>query len=202
MPSMSSRSWVGQICLNCQDFMASIQHTFPKLVDSLWFQCIVFLLLQQTYVTMYSFEGDYRRKPQQNLAGASRRDEKAALLQHAHLERLKREQQRNRHNATVKIQAHVRSFIIRQAFKRLERCDFDTLQQTIGAKQLNINELTPFVKKLLFFYNHKYDGNRLIWLLQHVLKLQKEIKLQSTSSSEWLWRIRWTVTLTSINYFS
>ncbi|XP_001607965.1 ubiquitin-protein ligase E3C [Nasonia vitripennis] len=140
---------------------------------------------------MYSFEGDYRRKPQQNLAGASRRDEKAALLQNAHLERLKREQQRNRHNATVKIQAHVRSFIIRQAIKRQERGEFDALKKTAGIKPLNVDELIPFIKKLLFFYNHTHDGNRLVWLLQHVLKLQKEIKLQSTSSIEWLWRIRW-----------
>lgn len=147
-------------------------------------------LHQTQELTMFSFEGDYKRKPQQNLAGASRRDEKAALLQHAHLERLKREQQRNRHNATVKIQAHVRSFMIRQAVKRQERCEFDRLQQVIGGKQLNIDELVPFVKKLLFFYTHKHDGNRLIWLLQHVLKLQGEIKLRSVSSSDWLWRIR------------
>lgn len=139
---------------------------------------------------MFSFEGDYRRKPQQNLAGASRRDEKAALLHHAHLERLKREQQRIKHNATVKIQAHVRSFIIRQAIKRQERCEFDQMLQVVSGRQLSLNEFQPFIKKLLFFYNHKCDGNRLIWLLQHTLKLQREIKLQSVVSTDWLWRIR------------
>ncbi|XP_011496921.1 PREDICTED: ubiquitin-protein ligase E3C [Ceratosolen solmsi marchali] len=140
---------------------------------------------------MYSFEGDYRRKPQQNLAGASRRDERNALLQHAHLERLKREQQRNKHNATVKIQAHVRSFIVRQSIRRQERYEFDKMQQTIGVNQINIFELIPFIKKLFFFYSYQYDGNRFIWLLQHVLKLQEEIKLKFVSNSEWLWRIRW-----------
>ncbi|XP_058797923.1 ubiquitin-protein ligase E3C [Phymastichus coffea] len=140
---------------------------------------------------MYSFEGDYRRKPQQNLAGASRRDEKSALLQHAHLERVKREQQRIKHNATVKIQAHVRSFIIRQAVKRQERCEFDKLQQFVNGKQLSLNQFLPFIKKILFFYNQKCDGNRLIWLLQYILKLQKEINLQSISSTDWLWRIKW-----------
>jgi ubiquitin-protein ligase E3 C len=139
---------------------------------------------------MYSFEGDYRRKPQQNLAGASRRDEKNALLQHAHLERLKREQQRNKHNATVKIQAHVRSFIIRQSIKRQERFEFDKMQQVIGINQMSIFELIPFIKQLLFFYTYKYDGTRLIWVLQHVLKLHKEIKLYFSSTSEWIWRIR------------
>lgn len=139
---------------------------------------------------MFSFEGDYRRKPQQNLAGASRRDEKAALLQHAHLERLKREQERNKHNATVKIQAHVRSFLIRQSVKKQERYEFDLLQRTVEGNQMSTDELVPFFKKLLLFYNYKNDGNRIIWLLQHVLKLQKEIKLLSASFSEWLWRVR------------
>lgn len=139
---------------------------------------------------MFCFEGDFRRKPQQNLAGASRRDEKAALLQHAQLERLKREQERNKHNATVKIQAYVRSFLIRQEVKKQERNEFDLLQQSVGGNQISMDELEPLIKKMLLFYNYKSDGNRLIWLLQHVLKLQKEIKSLSASSSEWLWRIR------------
>ena len=139
---------------------------------------------------MYSFEGDYRRKPQQNLAGASRRGEKSALLQHAHLERLKREEERNKHNAALKMQAHVRSFIIRQAVKKHERNEFDKLQQALGGKQLSAETLAPFIKKLLFFYTYKHDGNRLIWVLQYILKLQEEIKLLSASSSEWLWTIR------------
>ena len=105
---------------------------------------------------MYSFEGDYRRKPQQNLAGASRRDEKAALLEHAHLERIKREQQRIKHNSIVKIQAIVRSFIFRQRVKHYERREFDKLQQTISMKQLKLDELIPFIRKLLFFYNYNH----------------------------------------------
>ncbi|KAJ8686743.1 hypothetical protein QAD02_022537 [Eretmocerus hayati] len=140
---------------------------------------------------MYSFEGDYRRKPQQNLAGASRRDEKSALLQHAHLERLKREQQRHEYNATVKIQAHVRSFLTRQIMKQLERSEFDKLQQAVGGRPLSVAELILPTKKLLFFYNSTFDGTRLIWLLQHILRLHKDIKLDFESSFDWLWRIKW-----------
>lgn len=161
---------------------------------------------------MFSFEGDYRRKPQQNLAGASKRGERTALLQHAQLERQKREQQRIKHNATVKIQAYVQSFLIRQSWKRWERCDFDRLQQLNGAKQLSLNELLPFIKKFLFFYNYESDGARLIWILQNILRLDKEIiqvmtnnfsqnknqfsskmnytSASSESSNEWLWRMR------------
>ncbi|CAB0034239.1 unnamed protein product [Trichogramma brassicae] len=140
---------------------------------------------------MFSFEGDYRRKPQQNLAGASRRDEKATLLKHAQLERIKREQQRKKHNSTVKIQAFVRSFIVRQRIKKYQRCEFDQLQQAISSQPINSDKLLPLVKKLIFFYEYKYDGNRLIWLLQNIIKLQKEIKTGTNSASKWFWRIRW-----------
>lgn len=139
---------------------------------------------------MYSFEGDYRRKPQQNLAGASRRDEKAALLQHAQLERLKREQQRRKHNAVVKIQAYIRSFVKRTLMKKCQRYEFDKMQQSLGNKTLNVEELVLYIRKILFFYQPIEDSNRFIWLLQQFLKLQKEIKLKINSSNEWLWRVR------------
>ncbi|XP_014207134.1 ubiquitin-protein ligase E3C [Copidosoma floridanum] len=140
---------------------------------------------------MFSFEGDYRRKPQQNLAGASRTDEKATLLQHAHLERQKREQQRLKHNSAVKIQAGVRSFVLRQFVKRQERREFDELMQDITARKRGVDDLTPLVKKLLFFYNHKDDGTRLVSLLQLVLRLHKDIKQRYLTSPEWSWKIRW-----------
>lgn len=42
---------------------------------------------------MYSFEGDFRRKPQQNLAGASaaRKTDRDSLIQQTQLQRQKRE---------------------------------------------------------------------------------------------------------------
>lgn len=40
---------------------------------------------------MYSFEGQYRRFPQQNLAGASVQQKKDELLHKVHEERMKRE---------------------------------------------------------------------------------------------------------------
>lgn len=140
---------------------------------------------------MYSFEGDYRRKPQQNLAGASRRDEKSALLHHAQLERFKREQQRKRHNAALKIQAVVRSYIIRKLTQIAKRREFDEEQQIAGRRNLNFDDLVPYCQKLFFFYNHTLDANRLIWILQHFLKRQQEIKLRCVRSPEWLWRLRW-----------
>ncbi|KAF7386370.1 hypothetical protein HZH68_013502 [Vespula germanica] len=140
---------------------------------------------------MYSFEGDYRRKPQQNLSGASKRDEKAIFIQHAQLERLKRQQQRKRHDAAVKIQACIRSFVIRKINRMHVRSEFDEVQQTIGQRSLNLEELVSQCRKLLFFYNRTLDANRLILILQHFLKYQQEIKLKCLHSAEWLWRLRW-----------
>jgi ubiquitin-protein ligase E3 C len=40
---------------------------------------------------MYSFEGEFRRRPQQNLSGASKKQERNELLQRAQNERHKRE---------------------------------------------------------------------------------------------------------------
>ncbi|XP_012278709.1 ubiquitin-protein ligase E3C [Orussus abietinus] len=144
---------------------------------------------------MYSFEGDYRRKPQQNLAGASRRSEKTALLQHAQNERSKREQLRRQHDAAVKVQAHVRSFLVRKLVHQHERHNFDTAYQSIGGKLRNLQELVPFIRKLMFFYNQSRDGNRLIWIFQHFLKNHEEIKQSTTHSTIWFWRLRWVLRL-------
>ena len=139
---------------------------------------------------MYSFDGDYRRKPQQNLAGASRRDEKAALLQHAQLERTKREQQRRKLDAAIQIQAHVRSFVARQSSRKFYREEFDEAQNEAIRRNLSLQELVPFFRSLLFFYEGKQDYNRLIWLLRYALHYQQEIKIETRQSTVWLWRLR------------
>lgn len=148
------------------------------------------ILLKRNRNIMYSFEGDYRRKPQQNLAGASRRDGKSVLLQHVQLERLKRKQQRKKHNAVLKIQALTRGFIVRKHMKMAKRKEFDEEQQISGRRNLNLDELTIYFQKLLFFYNHTLDASRLVWMLQHFLKHQEEIKQKCVNCPEWLWRLR------------
>ncbi|KAF6199134.1 hypothetical protein GE061_007159 [Apolygus lucorum] len=74
---------------------------------------------------MYSFEGNYRRRPQQNLAGASRQPDKNELLMRAHLERQKRQNDRKRIESAIKIQAYVRGFLTRCSLKRVRREQFD-----------------------------------------------------------------------------
>ncbi|XP_031835473.1 ubiquitin-protein ligase E3C isoform X2 [Nomia melanderi] len=143
---------------------------------------------------MYSFDGDYRRKPQQNLAGASRRDdrsEKSLLLQHAKLERLKRAQQRRRHNAVLKLQAVICGFIVRKRTKIIVRKEFDEQQQITGLRNLNLDDLTLYFRKLLFFYDYTLDTSRLVWTFQHFLKHEQEIKQKCVNCPEWMWRVRW-----------
>ncbi|KAK0087468.1 hypothetical protein PV325_000909 [Microctonus aethiopoides] len=137
---------------------------------------------------MYSFEGDYRRKPQQNLAGASKRNEKAVLLQHAHLERMKREEYRQRNNAAIKIQAQTRSFLARQLMKKAIRCEFDNGKAQWCSKHIDIDNLVPFVRALHFFYNSTDDSSRFIWLLEHILPNTKDILKKH---HEWQWKIKW-----------
>ncbi|XP_076671002.1 ubiquitin-protein ligase E3C [Andrena cerasifolii] len=149
------------------------------------------MLLKRNRNIMYSFEGDYRRKPQQNLAGASRRDEKSVLLQHAQFERLKREQQRLRHNAALKVQAVVRGFIVRKHMKIAKRKEFDEDQQITGRRNLSLDDLIIYFRKLLFFYDCNVDAGRLVWTLQHFLKHQQEITQKCVYCPDWLWRLRW-----------
>ncbi|XP_034947102.1 ubiquitin-protein ligase E3C [Chelonus insularis] len=137
---------------------------------------------------MYSFEGDYRRKPQQNLAGASKRNEKSVLLQHAQHERMKREEFRRRNNAAVKIQAQTRSYLIRQLMKKKCRQEFDYAKSLSNSKFLNATTLVPFTSTLLFFYNPVEDSARLIWLLEQILINKKQI---FSIVGEWSWRIKW-----------
>ncbi|CAB0013631.1 unnamed protein product [Nesidiocoris tenuis] len=74
---------------------------------------------------MYSFEGNYRRRPQQNLAGASRQADKSELLTRALLERQKRQNDRRRVESAVKIQSAARGFLTRRRLKRTRRAQFD-----------------------------------------------------------------------------
>ncbi|KAH0553850.1 ubiquitin-protein ligase E3C [Cotesia glomerata] len=137
---------------------------------------------------MFSFEGDYRRKPQQNLAGASKRNEKSVLLQHAHLERMKREDIRRRNNAALKIQAYTRSFLIRQSIKRKSRQEFDTARSQQTVKFITADGLVPYIKNFLFFYQPTVDLQRFNWLLEQVLANKKDILINNI---EWCWRIKW-----------
>ncbi|KAG6450503.1 hypothetical protein O3G_MSEX006627 [Manduca sexta] len=124
---------------------------------------------------MYSFEGDFRRKPQQNLAGASaqRKTDRDSLIQQLQSQRQKREEHRKRLNSTIKIQAYVRSYLTRKHCKQTERDLFDSLYQNVSEDSQHV--ISKLVAKLLFFYDAQKDLPRLVSTSQLLLKQWKQI---------------------------
>ncbi|XP_053615279.1 ubiquitin-protein ligase E3C [Plodia interpunctella] len=124
---------------------------------------------------MYSFEGDFRRKPKQNLSGASaqRKTDREALILQTQQQRQKREEVRRRLNSTIKIQAYVRSYLTRKHCKQHERELFDSMFVVVNGDDQVV--LSTLIAKLLFFYNDKQDFSRLVAVSQLLLKQWKSL---------------------------
>ncbi|XP_047531021.1 ubiquitin-protein ligase E3C [Vanessa atalanta] len=130
---------------------------------------------------MYSFEGDFRRKPQQNLAGASaqRKTDRETLILQSQQQRQKREEHRKRLHSTIKIQAYVRSYLTRKHFKQNEREEFDCIFSKVNNDDQTL--ITLLLAKILFFYDDKKDCARLVSISQLLLK-QRNRLLQNLES--------------------
>ncbi|CAG9796441.1 unnamed protein product [Diatraea saccharalis] len=124
---------------------------------------------------MYSFEGDFRRKPQQNLSGASaqRNTDRDALILQSQQQRQKREERRKRLNSAIKIQAYIRSYLTRKHCKQSERVQFDTLFPKANDDDRLV--FSTLITKILFFYDAKKDVSRLISISQILLKQWKKV---------------------------
>lgn len=140
---------------------------------------------------MYSFEGDYRRKPQQRLGGASVVLERDELISRARHQRQEREQQRKRYQSTLLLQACARGFTVRSKEKRKHRTEYDALFKEWNRKKIPLDVLSTATKKLLFFYEDRKDRQRLSQL-SHIILLEYPtiLDLASTPSSPWHWRTR------------
>lgn len=135
---------------------------------------------------MYSFEGDFRRRPEQNYAGASVHEPVINLIQRARYEREKREvriteierfelttfiyyipisclkEARQEQRRVIRVQSCVRSFLIRKKIKQHFRTLFDNIMSGLKDKPPSDDELPGLVKHLVFFYNKKLDYQRLV----------------------------------------
>lgn len=111
---------------------------------------------------MFSFEGNYKRTPSQNLGGASHNNDRETLIRRAQQERQKRAELRRQQNGAVVIQSCVRSFQSRLKCKKEARNAFDRYLETIGLT--NITQLEYLLKCILFFYDNRNegDGERLV----------------------------------------
>lgn len=112
---------------------------------------------------MFSFDGEFKRTPIQNLGGASQNSDRLTLIRKAQQERQKRAELRSQNNGATIIQSYARSFISRQRVKEHERKRFDEYLAK-GEHQWNENGLEYLVTKILFFYykHNRKDGERLV----------------------------------------
>lgn len=111
---------------------------------------------------MFSFEGNYKRTPSQNLGGASHTNDRETLIRRAQLERQKRAEIRRQHTGAISIQSCVRSFLSRVKCKNDARNVFDQYLKTVGLT--NPEQLEYLLRCILFFYDNKNekDGERLV----------------------------------------
>lgn len=113
---------------------------------------------------MFSFDGEFRRRPQQNLGGASLKTDRLTTIRKAQQERQKREEARRHQCGAIVIQSAVRSFVQRQHTKQRERDKFDEYRRAHGAIRDGGQDLEYYSKRIIFFYQHRsgQDGDRLV----------------------------------------
>lgn len=141
---------------------------------------------------MYSFEGEFRRKPEQNYAGASVHEPVSNLIQRARYEREKREEARREQRRVIRVQSCVRSFLTRKKIKHHYRTLFDNTVSNLKNKQLSEEVISDLVKNLVFFHDREIDSQRLIWLSQHILRnSSKLLKSSLDRNASWYWRMKW-----------
>lgn len=111
---------------------------------------------------MFSFEGNYKRTPSQNLSGASRTNDRETLIRRAQLERQKRAEIRKQHTGAITIQSFVRSYLSRIKCKKEARTLFDQYLTNVGLT--NPEQLEYLLRCILFFYDNRNekDGERLV----------------------------------------
>ncbi|XP_019869937.1 ubiquitin-protein ligase E3C [Aethina tumida] len=142
----------------------------------------------------YSFEGNHRGKPEQNLSGASKKLTREALLQKTHEERRKRQEQRLKLQSTELLQSHFRSYLTRKHFKEDQRQIFDGID-------LTLDNLHQQLARLLIFYDSNIDKGRLIVLTNFILSISSKILDLMQRDEAFLWVIKryLVISLKSLN---
>ncbi|XP_072172763.1 ubiquitin-protein ligase E3C-like [Diadema setosum] len=136
---------------------------------------------------MYSFDGDFRRRPVVSLRGASKKEATASLLQRNQEERRKREAERNRLRSATKIQSFVRGSLCRHKLKRSHRREWDERVTAAARELVDVQTMSSLQRLLIHFYNSTEDMQRLNWLCQCLLKQREtSIRLLQQEHQTWL----------------
>lgn len=119
---------------------------------------------------MFSFDGDYKRTPLQNLGGVSQNNDRETVIKRAQQERQKRAEIRKQNRGAITIQSAVRSYFIRKNCKEQERQFFNHYYQQYGLT--NEEHLNFLIKRILFFYD-KDNVEDIERLVRFTIQMQK-----------------------------
>uniref|UniRef100_A0A1B0FE55 Ubiquitin-protein ligase E3C n=1 Tax=Glossina morsitans morsitans TaxID=37546 RepID=A0A1B0FE55_GLOMM len=141
---------------------------------------------------MFGFDGEYRRRPVQNLGGTSQTSDRETIIRKAAEERLKRNQMRRENNGAIVLQSYTRSFIHRHRRKCLEREIFDEFLRSYRDKLMEEENLAFLLRRIVFFYNAKEtrDEERLIEICQHILRSPARLLQNCVNEYVWLHRLK------------
>lgn len=78
-------------------------------------------------------------------------------------------------HSTIKIQAYVRSYLIRKRCKQREREEFDGIFVKVNNDDQDL--ITVLLAKILFFYDDMKDGTRLVRIYKMFLEKKNNIFL-------------------------
>ncbi|KAI1289304.1 Ubiquitin-protein ligase E3C [Halotydeus destructor] len=139
---------------------------------------------------MYSFEGKFRRTPNVDLGGASRKVPRDELIQRAAIERKQREDFRKQTLSATTIQSVFRSYSSRTSLRNVLRSQFDVMIKKTG-DNVSASDLDTLYKWLLLFQLEKGDSTRLVKFGQILLKNKNLVcEGMTTNRQKWLYRIQ------------
>ncbi|CAH1133303.1 unnamed protein product [Ceutorhynchus assimilis] len=130
----------------------------------------------------YSFEGNTKSKPEQNLSGASKKVTRDVLLQKTQEERRKRYEQRIKLQSAKLLQSHIRSYLVRKHVKEAQRQKYIQSEHLLTIDQK--------LKLLLFFYDPALDCPKMCDLAQNLLKHNAEIQRGIITDTQLCWAVK------------
>lgn len=115
----------------------------------------------------FSFDGQYRSRPNINLSGSSRLRDRDNLIREAFLERKKREEEKRQQQAALKIQSVYRSYAVRKQVKNQLRIAFKDLFSNNAQLTENIPKLFSY---FVTFFDEKQDQEELIRFSRFIME--------------------------------
>lgn len=137
----------------------------------------------------YLFEGDFRRRPNQNLSGASRSLERGELLQQAAEQRQNRESNRKREQASIKIQSVWRGYRSRKMLRQEMREKFDCTINSLNSHN-DHRAFDLMTREFILYYHSKYDEQRFNVLIDFMMTHPDVvIRLRDSDPTIWVCKI-------------